>query len=32
MLDGHQVVPSGFPADVFRGFPLGVRGVQGDQD
>jgi len=24
-LDGHQVIPSGFGTDVFRGFPLGVR-------
>jgi hypothetical protein len=31
-LDGHKVVPSGFSADVSRGFPLGVRGVEGDQD
>ena len=31
MLDGHQVVPSGLPADGFCGFPLGVRGVEGDQ-
>ena len=30
MLDGHQVVPSGLPADVFRGFPLGVQRVRGD--
>ena len=32
MLDGHQVVPSGSGADGFRGFPLGVRGVEGDED
>ena len=32
MLDGHQIVPSGLPADGFRGFPLGVCGVEGDQD
>ena len=31
MLDGHQEIPSGFPGDGFRGFPLGVRGVEGDQ-
>jgi hypothetical protein len=31
MLDGHQIVPSGLPADGFRGFPLGMRGVEGDQ-
>ena len=30
-LDGHQEVPSGLPADVFRSFPLGVRGVERDQ-
>jgi hypothetical protein len=32
MLDGHQVIPSGFGADVFRSFPLGVRCVDGDQN
>jgi hypothetical protein len=32
MLDGHQVIPSRFPADGSGGFPLGVRGVEGDQD
>jgi hypothetical protein len=32
MLDGHQVIPSGSGADGFRSFPLGVRGVEGDQD
>ena len=31
-LDGHQEIPSGLAADVFRGFPLGVRGVERDQD
>jgi hypothetical protein len=31
-LDGHQVIPSGFGADVFRSFPLGVRCVDGDQN
>src|SRR5713226_3843987 len=31
-LDGHQVIPSGSGADVFCGFPLGVRGVESDQD
>jgi hypothetical protein len=31
-LDRHQVIPSGLPGDGIRSFPLGMRGVEGDQD